>query len=356
MHKVHQRQTGQAVLVLKGLQEFLFFCSRDLKPENVLLSVSGDVKLSDFGLGHLPSSSLHNDVLQTTCGTPNYVAPEVLRREGYYGAPADIWSLGWFLLVCASRLHHTTVRVCSAGGVEAEKSLWWVSCCLVGKMLTHLHVNYVCGVVCNSGSIWARLQLCTGIVLLLYAVASHGPVMPACHIPLGHAELQQVCTDLVAVDSVQLQTCMQNGMVYIRLCHQDFAYKVMFGCTLLCGNRRMTRLSRWTCSPSTWSNKCALYCITHLQQRLITHISSAVVAGVLLYVIMAGNLPFDEPNLPSLFKKIARADYPSPPWFTPEMDSLFKMMLDPLPNKRCSSSLARLYCDTIVLASLCKTR
>lgn len=60
----------------------------------MLLAINGDVKLSDFGLGHLPSSSLHNDVLQTTCGTPNYVAPEVLRREGYYGAPADIWSLG----------------------------------------------------------------------------------------------------------------------------------------------------------------------------------------------------------------------------------------------------------------------
>ena len=60
-------------------------------------------------------------------------------------------------------------------------------------------------------------------------------------------------------------------------------------------------------------------------------------AGVLLYVIMAGNLPFDEPNLPSLFKKIALADYPVPTWFTPDMTSLFKTMLNPNAQKRYAS-------------------
>lgn len=70
---------------------------RDLKPENVLLGANGVVKLSDFGLGYLRTSSLHDGVLQTTCGTPNYVAPEVLMRQGYLGAPADVWSLGEIL-------------------------------------------------------------------------------------------------------------------------------------------------------------------------------------------------------------------------------------------------------------------
>ncbi len=60
----------------------------------MLLSSNGEVKLSDFGLGALPESTLEDGMLRTTCGTPNYVAPEVLARKGYAGGPADIWSLG----------------------------------------------------------------------------------------------------------------------------------------------------------------------------------------------------------------------------------------------------------------------
>lgn len=72
---------------------------RDIKPENLLLDENENLKVSDFGLSALAESKRQDGLLHTTCGTPAYVAPEVINRKGYDGAKADIWSCGVVLFV-----------------------------------------------------------------------------------------------------------------------------------------------------------------------------------------------------------------------------------------------------------------
>lgn len=69
---------------------------RDIKPQNILLDHEGNLKVSDFGLSALPEL-LRDGLLHTSCGTPAFTAPEVVRRKGYDGAKADAWSCGIIL-------------------------------------------------------------------------------------------------------------------------------------------------------------------------------------------------------------------------------------------------------------------
>lgn len=74
---------------------------RDLKPENILLDEEHNVKVADFGL----SNSMEDGTfLRTSCGSPNYAAPEVISGYLYAGPEVDVWSCGVILyaLLCGS--------------------------------------------------------------------------------------------------------------------------------------------------------------------------------------------------------------------------------------------------------------
>jgi carbon catabolite-derepressing protein kinase len=69
---------------------------RDLKPENLLLDSNLNVKIADFGLSNIMTDG---NFLKTSCGSPNYAAPEVISGKLYAGPEVDVWSCGVILYV-----------------------------------------------------------------------------------------------------------------------------------------------------------------------------------------------------------------------------------------------------------------
>ena len=70
---------------------------RDLKLDNLLIDQNLDLKISDFGLSAVKDQIRPDGLLHTICGTPAYVAPEILAKKGYDGVKVDVWSCGVIL-------------------------------------------------------------------------------------------------------------------------------------------------------------------------------------------------------------------------------------------------------------------
>ena len=79
--------------IIEGLQYMheKHIIHRDIKLDNILLDGDGYIKIGDFGVSKLTKPG---EIIMDQCGTPAYIAPEILLDEGYLGSGVDIWSSG----------------------------------------------------------------------------------------------------------------------------------------------------------------------------------------------------------------------------------------------------------------------
>ncbi|NXW43630.1 MAST4 kinase, partial [Nyctiprogne leucopyga] len=132
---------AETVLALEYLHNY-GIVHRDLKPDNLLVTSMGHIKLTDFGLSKVGLMSLTTNLYEghiekdarefldkQVCGTPEYIAPEVILRQGY-GKPVDWWAMGIilyeFLVGCVPFFGDTPEEL--FGQVISEDLVWFAQC------------------------------------------------------------------------------------------------------------------------------------------------------------------------------------------------------------------------------------
>ena len=88
----------QIILALKYIHQNNIV-HRDIKLDNILIDLDNNIKICDFGVSRIVNK---NDIMLEQCGTPAYIAPEILLNKGYEGFAVDVWSCGVVLYAMLS--------------------------------------------------------------------------------------------------------------------------------------------------------------------------------------------------------------------------------------------------------------
>ena len=98
--KNHYLEEKHALKIFKQIIQAINYCQsknichRDIKLENILIIKNDVVKLIDFGFAVITDKETYQNLL---CGSPSYMAPEIVKKEKYIAQYSDIWSLGVLL-------------------------------------------------------------------------------------------------------------------------------------------------------------------------------------------------------------------------------------------------------------------
>ena len=157
---------------------------RDLKPENLLLDADNNIKIADFGLSNVMRDG---EFLRTSCGSPNYAAPEVISGHLYAGPEVDVWSCGVILyaLLCGSLPFDdesipNLFKKIKSGMYSLPSHLSQLARDLIPRMLVvdpMKRVTVRCGVLCVDGVDGAASDRCR--VDGAAPTASRGTVTPS---------------------------------------------------------------------------------------------------------------------------------------------------------------------------------